>query len=328
MQVDAAFDCMKHAYESGRMPGGLIITGDIRGDAAELATRILQLLYCQEPQAPCRACAGCLRVRDQTAYDVVWIVPEKKSRQISIDQMRDRLLAVIGQTSFEGGWKAGVIVGADRMSPSASNAFLKTLEEPPPQTLFLLLTDSPQNLLPTILSRCQRLDVDHDVHTLNAAWRSELLQILAAPLPPGPISALATAAQIGALLATLKDEAETQVKVEAKNEVDVDASSDVLSARISARYREQRLALLIALQDWYRDLLVIRSGGATDLLHYPEQQETLRMRAAGLTGGQALANVSAIDGIQRQLERNLSEDYVLAYWMDRIVTGVQAEKRV
>jgi hypothetical protein len=101
-----------------------------------------------------------------------------------------------------------------------------------------------------------------------------------------------------------------------------------MSARISARYRERRLALLIAIQDWYRDLLVIRSGGADALLHYPEQLETLRKRAMGLTAGQALANVAAVDGIQRQLERNLSEDYVLAYWMDRIVTGVQAEKQV
>ncbi|MBM4164849.1 MAG: hypothetical protein FJ222_10490 [Lentisphaerae bacterium] len=328
MQVDAAFDCMRHAHASGRMPGGLIITGDIRGDAGELATRILQRLYCREPDAPCRACARCVRVRDQTAYDVVWIVPEKKSRQISIDQIRERLLPAIEQTSFEGGWKVGVIVGADRMNASASNAFLKTLEEPPPQTLFLLLTDSPQNLLPTILSRCQRLDVDHQVHTLNAVWRVELLQILAAPLPPGPLSALATSAQIGALLATIKEEAEKQVRAEAKDEGDGDESCDVMSARISARYREGRLAVLIALQDWYRDLLVIRSGGSADLLHYPEQLEILRARAAGLTAGQALANVAAVDGIQRQLERNLSEDYVLAYWMDRIVTGVQAEKRV
>jgi DNA polymerase-3 subunit delta' len=328
MQVDAAFACIRHAYESGRMPGGLIITGDIRRGAAELATRILQLLFCREPHPPCSACARCVRVREQTAFDAVWIVPEKKSRQISIEQIRERLLAVIGQTSLEGGWKAGVIVGADRMNASASNAFLKTLEEPPPQTLFLLLTDSPQNLLPTILSRCQRLDVDHDVHTLDAVWRVELLQILAAPFPPGPLSALAMAAQIGALLATMKEEAEKQVRTEAKDEADVDESDDVLSARISARYREGRLAILIALQDWYRDLLVIRSGGAADLLHYPAQQEILRSRAAGLTAGQALANVAAVDGMQRQLERNLSEDYVLAYWLDRIVTGVQVEKRV
>jgi DNA polymerase-3 subunit delta' len=327
MQIDAAFDCMRHAFESGRMPGGLIITGDIRRGAAELATRILQLLFCRESHPPCGACARCVRVREQTAFDVVWIVPEKKSRQISIDQIRERLLAAIGQTSLEGGWKAGVIVGADRMNASAANAFLKTLEEPPPQTLFLLITDSPQSLLPTVLSRCQRVDVDRGAHAQDAAWREEMLQILATPYPPGPVSALAMSARIGALLKTIMEEAEKQVRAEAAAETDVDASDDVLSARISARYREQRLALLIALQDWYRDLLVIRSGGAADLLRYPAQQEILRSRAAGLTAGQALANVAAVDGIQRQLERNLSEDYVLAYWLDRLVTGVQTEKR-
>ncbi len=327
MQVDTAFVCMQHAFASGRMPHGLIITGDIRRGADELATRILQMLFCRANTPPCGTCPRCMKVVAQTTFDVVWIAPEKKSRQISIEQIRERLLNAIGQTTLEGGWKAGVIVGADRMNAAAANAFLKTLEEPPPQTLFLLLTDSPQNLLPTILSRCHRINIDHDGHVLDSVWRDDLVKILADALPPGPISALATSAQITALLSAMKEEAEQRVKAEAKLETAVDESDDVLSARISARYRELRQALLIALQNWHRDVLVLRSGGATDLLHYPEHLDTLRARAAGLTVGQALANVAVVDGIQRQLERNLSEDHVLAYWMDRIVTGVQTEKR-
>ncbi len=326
MHVDDAFHCVQHAFQSGRMPSGLIITGDIRGGAAALSTLILQMLFCREQPTPCRRCPRCIKVREQTAFDIIWIAPEKKSRQISIDQIRERLLRTVSQTSLEGGWKCGVIVGADRMNDAAANAFLKTLEEPTPQTLFLLLTDSPQSLLPTILSRCQRIDVDAVANALPAAWQGDLMEILAAPLPPGPVSALATSAQICALLAGLKEDAEQRVKAEAQAEAGIDESDEVLSARINARYRELRHALLIALQNWYRDLLVIRSGGSDDLLYYPERRETLRPRAERLTLAQALANVGALEGIQRQLERNLSEETVLAYWLDRIATGVSPEK--
>jgi len=327
MRVDEAFGCVRHAFETGRMPSAMIITGDIRGCAAELATQILQLIFCRGKAPPCGSCPACNRIRCQTAFDVVWIAPEKKSRQISIEQIRERLIHAVTQTSLEGGWKAGVLVGADRMNASAANAFLKTLEEPPPQTLFLLLTDSPQNLLPTILSRCLRVDLHADARAADAPWRGELLAILAEPLPPGPVSAMAVSARICALLAGMKQEAEERVKAEAQSETGLDETDEALSARISARYREMRQALLIALQDWYRDLLVLRTGEAGGLLRHPGSLEILRPRAERLTLAQALANIAAVEGIQRQLERNLSEETVFAYWLDRVVTGVESEKR-
>lgn len=325
MQVDEAFRYIQRAYAANRMPVSLIITGNIRREAGELATRILQVLFCREETAPCGQCARCQRVREQSAFDVVWIVPEKKSRQISIEQIRERLLSTITQTSLEGGWKAGVLIGADRMNQAAANAFLKTLEEPPPNTLLLLLTDSPQSLLPTILSRCQRIDVDtHVQQGLPLHWRDNLLTILSAALPPGPVSALATAGQICAILGEIKLEAGQQVRTEVRDEVEVEVSSDVQNARIEANYREMRQTLLVTLQAWYRDLLVLCTDATDELLHFPHYQEILHARAQHLTLAQALANITAVEGIQRQLERNISESVVFAYWLDRIVTGVPA----
>lgn len=326
MRVDEAFGYIRHAYETNHMPAALMIIGDIRGSAAELATQILQLLFCRKLPGPCGRCVQCQHVSNQTAFDVVWITPEKKSRQISIDQVRERLVRAVTQTSLEGGWKAGVLLAADRLTPQAANAFLKTLEEPPPQTLFLLLTDSPQNLLPTIVSRCQRIDVTDAAQPAAAAWRDNLVTMLSDPLPPGPISAMAISAQLCALLAEMKGLVEQEARAEVKEETEVEISSDVLNARIDARYREWRQQVLIALQNWFRDLLVLRAGGDEAPLHYPQARDLLQARTKHLTLAQALANVAAVDGMQRQLERNLSENYVFAYWLDRVTSGVQPER--
>ena len=326
MQVDGAFQLIRHAFLAQRLAHGYLITGPTRGAAGALAVRVLQMLFCTAETAPCGTCDRCRQVFEHTWADAFWLNPEKKSRIISAEQMRGDLLLELTQTSLAGGWKAGVIVGADRLSEAAANILLKTLEEPPPQTVFLLLTDSPQALLPTILSRCQRIAVDDDA-PLAEPWRGRLLSLLAAPQATGPLQALVLAGGLTTLLGNMKDAAEADVQRERQAEREMlDEDQDVFLARVSARYREYRTGLLRTMLDWHRDLLVLRAGGSAALLRHPDQAEVLHARAQSLTLAQALANVQGMDVVDRQLERNLPEGSVLAYWMDRFsaASGVAA----
>jgi DNA polymerase-3 subunit delta' len=77
---------------------------------------------------------------------------------ISVDEVR-RLRGFLGLTASEGGWRVVIVDSADELNPNAANALLKSLEEPPPRALFLLVTSQPSGLLPTIRSRCRRLDL-------------------------------------------------------------------------------------------------------------------------------------------------------------------------
>ena len=88
--------------------------------------------------------------------------------------MRDGLVVPMETTAFSGGWKVGIIVGADRMQNAAANAFLKSLEEPPPKTLYLMLTDQPDAILPTIVSRSQRIDLPLSEDLLDGDVREEI----------------------------------------------------------------------------------------------------------------------------------------------------------
>jgi DNA polymerase-3 subunit delta' len=320
MTFDETFQMVKRAIDSGRPAHGYLIVGSVRNHGMKITQLIIQNLFCTAAEKPCGQCAACKRVEEHTEPDVHWIFPEMKSRVISAEQMREKLLAEIAQTSFSGGWKVGVLVGADRLNDSSANAFLKTLEEPPEQTLFLLLTDTPQQLMPTIISRCQRIDLDA-FRELSEPWLGTLVSTLSSPYFRTPLERLVMSGQLSKLLEEMKEKAEVWVKEEFEKEKKVDEDEDVFLAKVSARYRELRMDFLVTLMRWFRDLFVVKAGGSEEI-HFKEKAELLKERAGRLTLAQTLYNVNAIEELARQLDRNLSEETVLAYAVDRIAHGV------
>lgn len=113
--------------------------------------------------------------------DLFTLRPAKKSRSIAVGKreamepntMR-QLIRDLNQTSNQGGYKVAIVYEADRMNPAAANAFLKTLEEPPPQTVILLLTTRPYDLIDTIRSRCFQFKIPSQMRSADApewvAW--------------------------------------------------------------------------------------------------------------------------------------------------------------
>ena len=320
MTFDETFQLIQRALDVGRPAHGYLIVGAVRGHGMDLAVRIAQTLLCVGEAKPCGACDSCYRVAQRLEPDVHWIFPEKKSRVISADQMRKQMLAEISKTSFTGGWKVGILVGADCLNEESANIFLKTLEEPPEKTLFLLLTDTPQKLLSTIVSRCQRIDLDA-FRELAEPWRSSLLDTLASPFYRSPVERMASANQLHAILEEMQKKAEELVKEDEARVEKVEDSADVFSAKVSARYREMRTDFLISFMRWFRDLFAICSGGA-EWVHYTEKLDVLKERAARLTLAQTFYNLNAAEELARQFDRNLKEETVLAYAVDRIFHGV------
>ena len=320
MTFDETFQMVRRALDAGRPAHGYLIVGSVRGQGMDLAIRIIRTLFCSADEKPCGVCDCCRRVGERTEPDVHWIFPEMKSRVISVDQMREKLLSEISQTSFVGGWKVGVLVGADRLNDASANAFLKTLEEPPEKTLFLLLTDAPQQLLPTIISRCQRIDLDA-FRELSEPWLGTCVSTLSSSYYKTPIERMVMSSQLSKLLEEMKEKAEAWVKEEANADANVDDDDDVFNAKVSARYREMRMDFLVTFMRWYRDLFMIKSGGG-ELIHFKDKADLLKERAERLTLAQTLYNVNAVEELARQFDRNLNEESVLAYAVDRIFHGV------
>ena len=149
MEVDEAFSLISCAIDAGRAAHGYLVVGDLKGGCDILADRILRKLF---PDA-------LAQIDSKSHPDVAYLEPEGAKRIIKVESMRERIVEPMSLAAFSGGWKVGVIVGADRMEAPSANAFLKSLEEPTPKTLYLMLTDQPDAILPTIVSRSQRIDL-------------------------------------------------------------------------------------------------------------------------------------------------------------------------
>lgn len=316
MTVDEAYGYLRAGWERDRLAQAYLVVGPVRPAGTELADRLLQRMMCAAAgDRACGRCTACRHVREHVHVDVLWMEAQKKSRVISIEQIRD-LQHLIYQTSFSGGWKAGVLSDADRMSAAAANAFLKTLEEPPARCVFLLLTNSPQGLLSTIVSRCQRIGVTGAEEELQAEWLERLFQVLGDRRCGSVVESLARAGSVNGILAEMKALAEAEVNAGAEPE-GADEDRETLEARVMARYRQKRSGVLRVMYRWHRDALMLACGAGAENLFYPQCRDALQA-AAGAGRRAAIERLSAVSDMYDDLERNLWEGTVLSNGFARL----------
>jgi DNA polymerase-3 subunit delta' len=148
---------VRAAFDAGRLPHSLLMLSAPGLGAEMLANWITALALCESPgERPCDACASCRLLRSDTHPDVHAVRLEEDATQIKIDQVRE-LIDSLTLKSYRGGYKVGVIEGAEALNANGANAFLKTLEEPAPRTLLILIARPNHRLPATIASRCLRL---------------------------------------------------------------------------------------------------------------------------------------------------------------------------
>ena len=186
-----------HALTSGRIAPAYLFSGP-RGTGKTSSARILaRSLNCLShdgptPQ-PCGTCELCTTIARGTALDVIEI---DAASNTGVDNIRD----LIERSRFapvQARWKVYVVDECHMLSTAAFNALLKTLEEPPPQVVFVLATTDPQRVLPTILSRCQRFDfrrIPLEALNKHLAWIAEQESI---PIQPEALHVVAQRAQGG-----------------------------------------------------------------------------------------------------------------------------------
>ena len=148
---------MRSAFDAARLPHSLLLLSAPGLGAERLANWIAALALCESPgERPCDACASCRLLRSDSHPDLHVVRLEEDAQQIKIDQVRE-LIDSLALKSYRGGYKIGVIEGAEALNANGANAFLKTLEEPSARTMLILIARPNHRLPATIASRCLRL---------------------------------------------------------------------------------------------------------------------------------------------------------------------------
>jgi DNA polymerase-3 subunit delta' len=188
---EAAVRAMRSALAAGRVGHAYLFAGPRGVGRSPAALALAASVNC--PDGGCGTCAVCARVLRRSHPDVHHVAAE--GGQIVVDQIRT-LREDAARAPFEGRTKVFVVDEAERLNPAAANALLKVLEEPAGDALFILMTDAPDDLPATVVSRCRRIDfvplgttdiVDvltnhHHVEAGRASWAAAAGGNLAAAL--------------------------------------------------------------------------------------------------------------------------------------------------
>ncbi|MCC7106106.1 MAG: hypothetical protein IT307_13260 [Chloroflexi bacterium] len=145
---------LEHAVQNGSLRHALLLSGRQSLGKRSLALRLAARLSCTSPNPPCGTCRCChLMLKD--AFSDLQVVQLREGRQrISRDDVA-ALRNEMSRRPTEAPFRVGIIADADRLGPEAENLLLRTLEEPPPRSMFILTVEDASALLPTTVSRCQ-----------------------------------------------------------------------------------------------------------------------------------------------------------------------------
>lgn len=155
---DAVVASLKRSLERGRLPHALLFVGPEGVGKRTFALKLAQALLCERVSEgeldPCEACPSCLQVKAGNHPDVLQVARPADKHELPIAVIRDLCLD-LGLKPMRGQRKVAIVNDADDLNDEAANAFLKTLEEPPPGSVLILIATSAEAQLETILSRCR-----------------------------------------------------------------------------------------------------------------------------------------------------------------------------
>jgi DNA polymerase III subunit delta' len=316
---------LQRSLARGRLGHAYLFSGEQLEELEAMARTLAKTLNCQNPVKQngmavdcCDECASCRKIDNDTHADIHWARPESKSRQITIDQMRE-LMREIQLKPTEAQFKVAVVVGTDRLNVQAANAFLKTLEEPPQKSILILLSTEPSRILETILSRCLRVNFSGDSKRELTSAETEWLQKFSAlaseqkTLMGRYLLADVIMQKLGEIRAQTDETLAARSPLQKYDDIEKDLREkweEELAAAVEAEYRRRRADLLLLVQCWLRDVWLHTLAAGKELLNFPKIPGA-DVIAKKISSRQALANLQTLDETQRLLHTNVQEALAL-----------------
>jgi len=314
---DKVLSLLDYSLKNNAIAHAYLIVGPRHVGKGTLASNLAQALNCDGPELPCGQCRSCQRILEGKHADITPIGLDSKT-EIGIDDIRG-LQRIANLPPYEGKYKVFIIDDAEYLSTEAANSLLKILEEPPQSVVWLLLVAEEEHLLPTIISRCQRLELkpvpsEQVQEALVNSYgietnRAKLLAQLCRGRLGWALSALANddileqrSQRIDRLVSLLTASLDQRF-----------AYAQELASQFSQNRRTGAEIIKIWL-DWWRDLMLIK-GGCREAIINIDYQAILEKQARGLSLGEIKAFLTSLCLLQDEISKNVNPRLVFEWLM-------------
>ena len=240
----------------------------------------------------------------------------EKPNTISVDDIRAQINNDVGIKPYSGPYKIYIVNEAEKMTPQAQNAILKTLEEPPAYAVILLLTTNVNSLLPTILSRCVILNMKPVADELVKKYLMEQLHV---PDYKAEVCVAFARGNIGKAKALASSEDFENVKSEAlsllKYIKDMELNEIIAAIKKITEYKLEINDYLDIFAIWYRDVLLFKATNDVNHLVFREEIQTLRRTAQRSSYEGIETIIEALDTAKKRLDANVNFDLTMELLM-------------
>lgn len=307
---------IRGAVAHGRVSHAYILSG-AKGSGKKLLSKLFAMtLQCESGQTePCGKCRSCIQAESGNHPDIITVTHEKPG-SISVGEIRRQLVEDIDIRPYTGPYKIYIIPDAHLMVDEAQNAILKTLEEPPSYGVIFLLTENPDSLFPTILSRCVTLKL-HNIK--DSLVRKYLMDKVRVPDYQAQVCAAFSQGNIGRAVMLASSEHFNEIMEEAlfilRHADEMNLNDIVKSTGKAGRYKLEITDYLDIFSIWYRDVLIYKATMDARRVVFTDRISDIRKKASK-SSYEGIGNI--LRGIERAKERlraNVNFDLVMELLM-------------
>lgn len=328
---EKAIAFLRRTIANNRVASAYLFTGIKGVGKTTTAIAFALLLNCMDPadEDACMRCGSCKKIIDGNHPDLLMIEPDKEKKVIRINQIRE----IERQIAFSpalGSHRIIILDPSEKMTDEAANAFLKTLEEPPPRNIFILNVRDPGELLPTIVSRCQKVPFKPLPTKVMVDWLIQDRNIdkerarVAAKLSEGSLGRAITLANDEVFMDRLHWLTMLNSVVNGSLDTLLDVAQECLGlerrAANSKELKDGRIALILGIwKSWYRDLLLIKLGDKWDLILNSDLGSHLKKASALYTIDALTRSLAVISRAEHDLMGNKN----LLFLLERSLLGLK-----
>lgn len=300
---------LSRALEQGRLHHAYVFIGPEGVGKRTLAHGLAKAIHCGEAAHDyCGGCASCVQIANRNHPDVRLIEPLPGKKEISIEQVR-KLEKELNYRAFSGKKKIGIIDPASLMNLPAQNALLKTLEEPPADSVLILIAASAGGLLPTLLSRCLRLSF---APLPSAEVARYLVEQKGLSLERATLVAAVSLGSLGRALSPEMAELAAQ-RAEWIDQIAAmrETAGWAALAEELAKERADAIRFLEWLAEWYRDVVIYRVTRDAEMIGNGDLLGKLSVEAAKTAVEDALRLRAAALETAARIRRNVNRRMAL-----------------